>query len=65
MLRRIRLAIAQRLAPEAFEALRLHRWLDSHPMPDTAWAGADTLEMAEHVHSAGERLNEIEASLPA
>jgi len=42
------------------EEQQLQMWLSRHPAPDTRWAGMDTLELAEQVSSAGERLQQVQ-----
>lgn len=42
------------------EAQQLQMWLSRHEVPDTRWAGMDTLELAEQVSSAGERLQQVQ-----
>ncbi len=41
------------------EAKGLRAWLELNPMPDTSWAGMETMELAEQVGSASERLETV------
>jgi hypothetical protein len=43
-----------------YQRQHLKEWLDLHPMPNTSWAGQETLELAEQVSAAGEELHRLE-----